>query len=437
MTLTRRQLLGAPLLGVAGAFVPGPLLAAVAAATPPPGDLTDWDVVRDQFVLDPGVRHFASFFIASHPRPVREALDGYRAAIDANPFLFVEHAMFGADADNLPLHVATEIADYLGGRRDEVCLVRSTTEGLALVYHGLPLAAGDEVLCTTHDHYSHHESARLAAARGGASLRKVSLFDDAATADVGSMVERLVAAVTPATRVVGLTWVHSSTGMRLPIRDLAAALKALPTPPLLVVDGVHGIGAVDTTVASLGADYFVAGTHKWMFAPRGTGLIWANAANWARLRPTVPNFTDFESYAAWAENREPKTPATAARVSPGGFHAFEHQWATAAAFAMHRAMDRERVAARIAAMNTQLKDGLGSIAKVKVHTPRDPALSAGLVAFEIDGVAPGEIVKALLARKIIASTSPYAVSYARLAPSLVNTPAEVDEALRAVRAIAG
>ena len=69
-------------------------------------------------------------------------------------------------------------------------------------------------------------------------------------------------------------------------------------------------------------------------------------------------------------------------------------------------------------------------------TPRAAALSAGLVAFEIDGVGPNDIVKQLLARRIVASTSPYAVSYARLAPSLVNTPAEVDEALRAVRALA-
>ena len=72
-----------------------------------------------------------------------------------------------------------------------------------------------------------------------------------------------------------------------------------------------------------------------------------------------------------------------------------------------------------------------------MHTPLAPALSAGLVAFEIEGVSPSDIVKQLLARRIVASTSPYAVSYARLAPSLMNTPAEVDEALRAVREIAG
>jgi isopenicillin-N epimerase len=46
-------------------------------------------------------------------------------------------------------------------------------------------------------------------------------------------------------------------------------------------------------------------------------------------------------------------------------------------------------------------------------------------------------VRQLLARRIIASTSPYAITYARLAPSLVNTSEEVDRAVRAVREISG
>ncbi len=436
MALSRRHLLAAPAALAATSLLPGPVLAALAAQTPALPDLSDWDAVRAQFALDPAYLHFTSFFIASHPTPVREALEGYRRAMDANPFLFVERAMFEDDAHNLPLQVCTEAADYLGGRAHEVCLTRSTTEGLALVYHGLPLKPGDEVLATVHDHYSHHESIRLATTRTGASMRKISLFASSADASVDEIVGNLQAAIRPATRVVGITWVHSSTGIRLPVREIAAMLRGLPEPPLLVVDGVHGLGAVDETVAAMGADYFCAGTHKWMFAPRGTGLVWANATNWARLRPLVPNFTEIESYNAWTEDRPPAGPANAARMMPGGFHAFEHQWAMAAAFRMHTQMQRPRVAARIAAMNDQLKQGLAGLPKVKVHTPRAAALSAGLVAFEIEGVAPAGIVKQLLARRIVASTSPYAVSYARLAPSLVNTPAEVDEALRAVRAIA-
>ncbi|MFD0740498.1 aminotransferase class V-fold PLP-dependent enzyme [Lysobacter koreensis] len=436
MSMSRRQFLAAPAALGATAVLPS-FLAALATETPALPDLSDWDGVRAQFDLDPAFAHFASFFIASHPTPVRAAIDGYRRAIDRNPFQVVEHGMFEGDASNLPLRVQAEVAGYLGGRTEEVCLTRNTTEGLALVYHGLLLRAGDEVLCTTHDHYSHHESIRLASERAGATMRKIALFDDAATATTDRLVERLLAGLGPKTRVVGLTWVHSSSGIRLPIRELAAALRQRRPELLLVVDGVHGIGAVDETIATMGADYFCAGTHKWMFAPRGTGLVWANAGNWARLRPTIPNFSELESYEAWLQDRALGTPNNANRMTPGGFHAFEHQWAMAAAFAMHRQMGRARVAARIRSLNDQLKTSLAEDRKVTVHTPMSGDLSAGLVAFEVAGLTPQEVVKRLLAQRIIASTSPYAVTYARLAPSLVNTPTEVERAARAVHALTG
>ena len=435
--LSRRQFLAVPVALGATAFLPRGFADALAEGTPPLPDLSDWNRVRAQFALDPDWMHFASFFIASHPAPVRDAIEAWRRAMDRDPFRTVEHGMFEDDADNLPLQARTTIARYLGGRADDVALTRSTTESLALVYHGLPLKPGDEVLATTHDHYSHHESIRLATRRAGATARRVALYDDAADASTDALIGRLLDALAPGTRVVGLTWVHSSTGMRLPIREMAGALKDRRPDILLVVDGVHGLGAVDETVATMGADYICAGCHKWMFAPRGTALVWANADNWARLTPLVPNFSELESYNAWMEGREPTTPMNAARMMPGGFHAFEHQWAMGAAFAMHERMGRARVAARIRALNDQLKASLAANRKVRVHTPRSGELSAGLVAFEVDGLKPEDVVARLLERRIIASTSPYAVSYARLAPSLVNTPEEVDRAAQAVHAIAG
>lgn len=435
MPVTRRGFLSAP-AALTATLLPTGLLAALNAQIPAPPDLSSWEAVRAQFALDPAYLHFASFFIASHPAPVAAAIDGYRRLIDRNPFLVVEQGLFETAEQNLPLQVQTEIADYLGARAQEVCLTGNTTTGLALVYQGLPLQPGDEVLCTTHDHYSHHESIRLATERAGASMRKIPLFDDAATATTDALIAAMLKGIGPKTRVLGLTWVHSSSGIRLPIREMAAALRARSGPPvLLVVDGVHGLGSTDETVATMGCDYFCAGTHKWMFAPRGTGLVWASADNWARLRPSIPSFSDEDQYVAWERQSAPASPNNANRMSPGGFHAYEHQWATAAAFRMHRQMGRARVAARIRSLNEQCKAGLAAIPKLRLHTPMSSDLSAGLVSFEVDGIRPPELVKRLLARNVIASTSPYAISYARLAPSLVNSPEEVERAVRAVREI--
>jgi selenocysteine lyase/cysteine desulfurase len=124
-------------------------------------------------------------------------------------------------------------------------------------------------------------------------------------------------------------------------------------------------------------------------------------------------------------------------VTPGGFQAYEHQWAMKAAFEMHAKMGRARVAARIRALNDQLKQGLAAMKAVHVITPMDADVSAGIVAFEVAGLKPEQVVAKLLEKNVVASTSPYRVTYARLSAGLINDEQEVEAALRAVRGLAG
>jgi len=79
---------------------------------------------------------------------------------------------------------------------------------------------------------------------------------------------------------------------------------------------------------------------------------------------------------------------------------------------------------------------MAKMGHVTVHTPMSDELSAGIVAFEVDGMRPGEVVSRLEEHRIVASTSPYAVSYARLAPSLLNDEAEVETCLKALAEMA-
>jgi selenocysteine lyase/cysteine desulfurase len=429
--LERRRFLQAAGLSLAGSAL-APAVSSARWQSRAAGSEPDWGWVREQFDVSPDWMHFASFYISSHPRPVREAIDALRREIDRNPFAVVEHGLF-----QKPGEVRRAAAEYLGGRPEEVALVRSTTEGLALVYSGLTVRPGQELLTTTHDHYSQHESARLAALRSGASLRRVTLYDRASDAREDEIVDRLRRELRPATRSVGVTWVHSSTGVKLPVRRLAEAVaeanrsRAAADRILFIIDGVHGFGVEDETVADIGADFFVAGTHKWIFGPRGTGIVWGRGEAWTEVQPTVPAF-EMGPYTAWMDGAKPG-PTQAPWMSPGGFHAYEHTWALPAAFGFHHQIGRARIAGRIRELNTRIKEGLAGSPGVTLHTPRDPGLSAGLVAFEVDGLTPEAVVERLASRRIVASTSPYRPSYARLAGSLLNTSNEVDAAVRAVR----
>ncbi|MGB6164153.1 MAG: aminotransferase class V-fold PLP-dependent enzyme [Pseudonocardiaceae bacterium] len=375
----------------------------------------------------------SSFLLSSHPRGVRDEIERYRRMINRNPALALH------SQSDMPATIAAVAAEYLQGRPEEVALTDSTTMGLALIYHDLPLRAGQEVLTTTHDHYSHHESIRLATDRAGATVRKVALYDEPAAAAEDEIVDRLRRALQPQTRVLGVTWVHSSTGVKLPLRAIATMLAEHNTNRsdtdrvLLVVDGVHGFGVEDEAVATMGLDFFATGTHKWILGPRGTGIIWGRGGLWAEMQPTIPSFQK-EPYLAWMQG-QPPGPTHASWVTPGGFKAFEHLWALPAAFAFHRQLGRARVAERIHQLNTQCKDGLAAMKHVRLHTPRTPGLSSGLVCFEVDSMTPAAAVARLLQRRIVASASPYATSFVRLSPSLVTSPANVDTALAAVRSL--
>jgi selenocysteine lyase/cysteine desulfurase len=415
----RRSVLGAGLAAGVGA------LAGCTAdpASPPAGkafDPKDWGSVRAQFALDPGLAHFAAFVFASHPAPVRAAIDKHRAGLDADT-----HGYLDQDTQ-YEEKVRAAAADYLGATTGEIALTDSTTMGMGLLCGGMKLAQGQDIVTTEHDFYGTHEALRLLTARTGAPVRKARLYDDPFTANAGDIVARLHAEIGPRTRLVVITWVHSSTGVRLPVKEIAgmlAGLNASREPAecaLLVVDGVHGFAAVDASVGDLGCDFLTAGTHKWLFGPRGTGLLWGKA--WDAVAPLIPTFS------------VPDSPGQLA--TPGGYHSFEHRWAVKEAFEFHQAIGRPRIAARIQEQATRLKQGLAGVGSVRLVTPMDPGLSAGLVMLQVNNSTPQETVRRLRAEhKIVASVTPYDNPLVRFGPSIVTTPEQCDEAVRAVAAL--
>jgi selenocysteine lyase/cysteine desulfurase len=437
--LTRRTLLttGAAVVGTAttGAMLaacdpdpapPGPIPAA------PPLDPNDWANVRAQFPLRTDRAQFAAFVFASHPATVRAAIDRHRAGLDADP-----HGYLDEHEADLNAAVATAATRYLDTRAGQVAFTDSTTAGLGTLYSGLQLRPGDEILTTEHDFYSTHESLRLRQVRDGVAVRRVRLYDEPERASAAEMVSRLRAAVTPATRIVAVTWVHSSSGVALPIRAMADALaevnagRADADRALLCMDGVHGFGVLDATPDALGCDFLVSGTHKWLFGPRGTGLIWGRPQAWARFTPIVPPFAT-EQFIGWFEGKPPTTPAGSA-ATPGGYHSFEHRWALAQAFDLHREIGRDRVAARSRELAGALLQGLSGIRGVRVRTPPDETARAAVVCCQIDGVSPAEAVDRLRDARVNASVTPYATSYLRFGASIVTNESDVEAALKAVR----
>src|SRR5262249_50545172 len=114
-----------------------------------PSELDNWDTIRAQFNLTRDRIHMASFLLASHPQPVREAIELHRRSLDENPADYLHE-----NSERLEGAVLRAAADYLAVQPTDIALTDSTTMGLGLLYSGLRLRADQEILTTTHDHYS-------------------------------------------------------------------------------------------------------------------------------------------------------------------------------------------------------------------------------------------------------------------------------------------
>lgn len=399
----------------------------------PQRTFTSWDDLRSQFPLSPGLIHLAAFFLASHPTPVREAIERHRAGLDADPIGY-----WFEQEEKREAKVLQAAAEYLGANPTDIALTDSTTMGLGLLYGGLQLRTGQEILTTPHDHYSTETSLRLRAERTGATVRQITLYRSLKTVSRNEIVESLRRGLTPATRIMAVTWVHSSTGLKLPIHEMALTIQSINRSRaeqdriFFCVDGVHALGVENFRMSALGCDFLVAGTHKWMFGPRGTGLVWGHPQAWPIAQATIPTFNS-QAYDLWMENQSSKDLPPSIHMTPGGFHSFEHRWALEEAFKFHQSIGKTNVTHRIHELNQQLKQGLAAMPHVTLHTPMSQDLSAGIVCFEVAGMVPRAVVEKLRQRHIVGSVTPYATKYVRLAPSLINSPQEIETTLGEIR----
>ncbi len=380
-------------------------------------DPDDWDSVRAQFPLDPDVIQLAAFVLAAHPKPVRDAIDAHRAGLDRDTEHYVQQ--HGDEEDE----TRKAAAHYLDTDPGSIALTDSTTMGLGILYSGLKLRRGQEILTTEHDFYATTEALRLASERSGATVRRIRLYDEPSAANETEIVDRVRAAIRPQTRVVAVTWVHSGTGVRLPIPAIGEVgrpgqRRPRARRPRAAVRGRrarlrrgrhrHRRPELRLPVQRDAQVALRPARHGPAVGPRLDALA-----------PLIPTFSG--------------DGGPGAAFTPGGYHSFEHRWAARDAFEFHGRIGRARVAARITEQATRLKAGLAKIDGVRLVTPVSPELSAGIVCCEVSGMDAYSATARLRAEhRIAASVTPYQQQYLRFGPSIVTTPEQIDRTIDAV-----
>jgi len=174
-------------------------------------------------------------------------------------------------AESTFLEVRRSIASGFGCDPDELVVTHNTTDGLCKVLAGLNLRAGDEIVTTTHEHFTPNAALALVRDRYGVVVRRVALpvGDDQCAEDYPELFE---AQVTDKTRLFLFSSPTFTTGTVLPIKALARLAQRYGIHTL--VDGAHLPGMLDIDCHELGVDFLVGSGRKWQFGPADTGLLY-------------------------------------------------------------------------------------------------------------------------------------------------------------------
>jgi selenocysteine lyase/cysteine desulfurase len=217
------------------------------------------------FLLSPGLAYLNTGTIGPCRRATIEATQTAWEALEANPV-----AHYGRDAGaSLIEDTRAVAAEFLGCDLDELALTTSTTSGMNAIAQGLRLAPGDRVLLTDQEHSGGLHCWQYLARYHGVHLDVIPIpRGEFRAAEIVAAMEK---GIRPDTRVISVSHVLSSTGLRMPIAELAALAKARGV--LCVVDGAQAVGAIRVNVRELGCHAYATSGHKWLMGPKGTGIL--------------------------------------------------------------------------------------------------------------------------------------------------------------------
>jgi selenocysteine lyase/cysteine desulfurase len=392
-------------------------LPAATAAGPSEGGRSDevvWQLLRRQFPLEDGLIYLNAANVCPASRPV---LDRYAALLrdfQANP-------SFQNRDKYRPLResVRSKVAALLGVSADEVALTRNTSEGTNLIVRGIDLRPGDEVLITDHNHPSNNESWKLRARREGLVVKSVPVLIPARSAeDLVASIER---AITPRTRVIAITHLTSTTGLRYPIPPIAELARRRDI--FLHVDGAQTFGACDVKPRELGCDSYSASAHKWPMGPLESGVLFVRSERIASLWPAIVS-------AGWSDGLE-----GARKFEALGQQDDPRVAALGAAIDLLDLIGIRAVEARVLALADRAKRTLAELANVELKTNLEPELSGGVLKFRRKDIPTAQAYDLLWKRHrlAIAMTASGDSEGLRFSPHIYNTFDEIDCAVAAVR----
>ncbi|HEV8591225.1 MAG TPA: aminotransferase class V-fold PLP-dependent enzyme [Pyrinomonadaceae bacterium] len=374
-----------------------------------------WATIQQAFSVTRGIVNLNNGGVSPSPRMVTEAFVRYTwQQEDATAYTMWQILEPQSET------IRTGLAEIFGCDSEEIAITRNASESLEVLLMGMDLKSGDEILTTTQDYPRMLTTLRQRELREGLKLNLIKIpIAPANVEDIAAAFER---AVTPKTKLILISHQINLTGQITPVKKVCEMARARGIET--IVDGAHSFAQFDFKRDDLGCDYFGTSLHKWIYAPKGTGMLYVRKEKipkvWALMASEDKNKNDIRKY------EEIGTHSAAMRLAIGE------------AVLFHNAIGGKRKEERLRYLSRYWMNNLKSIPKIGFNTSFDPKQSCAIANFKVDGVDPVALGGYLMSKHHIFTTPIVHDEFngIRITPNVYTTIWELDRFCNAVQHVA-
>src|ERR1700741_1658246 len=373
-------------LGLATLAVPtlGALLKEVEAATRSVAHLTPeqvamdedyWSVIRNSFTVTRGIVNLNNGGVSPSPRIVPEALFRYIwQQEDATAYTMWQ--LLEPQSET----IRTGLAEMFDCDREEIAITRNASESLEIVLMGINFKSGDEILTTTQDYPRMLNTLRQREKREGLVLKLVKI--PIPPKDLNEITRAFERGITERTKLILMAHQVNITGQITPVKAVCemARAKGIET----IVDGAHSFAQFDFRQKDLGCDYFGTSLHKWLYAPKGTGMLYVKRDKIEKIWPLMA--------------AESKQAGDIRKFEEIGTHSAAIKLAIGEALVFHNGIGGKRKEARLRYLSRYWMNKLKDVPKIKFNTSFDPNQSCAIANVHIEGTDPVAVQKYLFSK---------------------------------------
>jgi Selenocysteine lyase len=374
-----------------------------------------WAVIQQSFSVTRGIINLNNGGVSPSPRMVTEAFVRYTwQQEDATAYTMWQILEPQSET------IRTGLADLFGCDAEEIAITRNASESLEILLMGLDLKSGDEILTSTQDYPRMITTLKQRELREGLKLNLAKL--PIAPMDVNDIASAFEKAITPKTKLILMSHQINLTGQITPIRKVCDMARARGIET--IVDGAHAFAQFDFKRDDLGCDYYGTSLHKWLYSPKGTGMLYVKkdkiAKVWALMASEDKNRNDIRKF------EEIGTHSAAMRVAIGE------------AILFHNAIGGKRKEERLRYLSRYWMNRIRAIPKVGFNTSFDPTQSCAIANFKIDGIDPVKLGSYLMSKHKIFTTPIVHEEFTgiRITPNVYTTLWELDRFCNIVEDVA-